>query len=71
MYKEDETKEKLYRGLVEHYPDVPRWILCRTVELARTPGTAFDAIYEFKISNMPVSWDFEAQRWKKEKVVLH
>lgn len=70
MYHKDEDKQKLYDGLLKHYPDVPRWLLQRTVELASTPGTAFDAIYDFKVSTMPVAWDFESERWKKQKVVL-
>jgi hypothetical protein len=64
IYCEDKNKKKLYEGLVKHYPHVPPFIVLRTVELASTPGIAFDAIYDFKLKMMPVTWDFEKEKWK-------
>jgi hypothetical protein len=66
----DEAKKVLFDGLVKHYPQVPKWIIYRTVELASTPGKAFDAIYDFNLIYLPVVWDFSAEKWIKERVVI-
>ncbi len=70
MLQADEDKKKLYEGLRKHFEQIPRWIVCRTVELSNNPTNAFDALYEYKNSNLPVSWCFESQRWVKEKIRL-
>lgn len=68
IYCEDGKKRKLYEGLVKYYPDVPPWIILRTVELASTPGIAFDALYDFKLKMLPVVWDFDRERWKSHNL---
>jgi hypothetical protein len=70
MFKVDAKKEKLYHGLLKHYPDIPKWIVYRTVDLASTPGKAFDALYDFKEFILPVVWDFSKEKWVKEKVTI-
>ena len=70
IYVEDEKKRKLYDGLINYYPSVPPWIVLRTVELASTPGKAFDALYVFKIKMLPVEWDFDHEKWKKTNIEI-
>ena len=71
MYKKDFGKEKLFYGLMNHFPMIPKWIIYRTVELASSPGKAFDALYDYKEKDLPVSWDFSEQKWKKNRVVMN
>jgi hypothetical protein len=68
--KRDDKRFKLYDGLRKHFPDIPREIVLRTVELASTPVVAFDALYEFKLKLLPTTWDFEKQRWVKHKLMV-
>jgi hypothetical protein len=70
MYATDESKKNLFEGLAKHFPDVPRWIVYRTVELASTPGKAFDAIYDLKLEILPIVWNFNKEKWVKERLVL-
>ncbi len=70
MYSQDTEKKKLYDGLCEHFPQISPWIVLRTVELASTPGKAFDALYDFKGSLLPTVWDFKEERWKKFKIEI-
>ena len=70
MYAVDENKKNLFEGLLKHYPSVPKWVVYRTVELASSPGKAFDAIYDFNIKCLPISWDFSKEKWVEERLVL-
>jgi hypothetical protein len=70
MYTVDQDKQKLFHGLVQHYPAVPKWIIYRTVELASSPGIAFDAVYDFNVDNLPVIWDFIKEKWVRERLVV-
>lgn len=63
----DHKKKNLYDGFVKNYPDIPKWIIYRTLELASTPGKAFDALCDFDLSILPASWDFQTECWKPEK----
>lgn len=62
----DNKKIELYHGFVKNYPEIPRWIVFRTLELASTPGKAFDALCDLKMTDLPVSWDFQTETWQKE-----
>lgn len=66
-FRRDEMKQRLYEGFIKNYPTIPKWIIFRTVELASTPGKAFDALYDFKITNLPICWDFHKETWVREK----
>jgi hypothetical protein len=66
----DEKKKSLYEGLSKHYPKVPPWIVYRTVEMANNATSAFDALYDFKESAMPVVWSFDDQKWVSERIIL-
>lgn len=70
MYTVDETKKSLFDGLTKHFPNVPKWIVYRTVELASSPGKAFDAIYDYNNEFLPVAWDFGTEKWVEERLVL-
>lgn len=70
MLLSDKNKEKLFYGLCEHFKNAPKWIVYRTVELAKTPGHAFDAMYDYNEKDLPVAWDFLNQKWKKQKIVI-
>lgn len=70
MYK-DEEKTKLYLGLCKHFSSIPKFIVLRTVELASTSGKAFDALYDFKMKNLPVCWSFEKEKWVTKKIEIH
>ena len=68
--KRDYKKMSMYDGLKKHFPDIPKEIVFRTIELASTSVVAFDALYDFKSKNLPVVWDFEKQRWVKHKLMV-
>jgi hypothetical protein len=70
MFQADESKNKLYEGLRKHFGLIPKWIVCRTVELSTNSTNAFDALYDYEKTRLPVSWCFEDQRWVKEKIRL-
>jgi hypothetical protein len=70
IYVEDVKKKKLYDGLIDHFQTIPPWIVLRTVELASTPGKAFDALYDFKLKMLPIEWDFEFEKWKKTNIEI-
>jgi hypothetical protein len=67
---EDTAKKNLYEGLLKHFPEIPSCIVLRTVELASTPGVAFDALYDFKLKLLPVRWNFNEERWHKTKLEI-
>jgi len=71
MLEVDEEKKKLYEGLSKHYENVPKWIVYRTVEMALSASAAFDALYDLKNTQLPVTWDLDEQKWVKQKVVFH
>lgn len=70
MLKQDVEKRKLFEGLCKYFSKIPIFVVFRTVELASTPGVAFDALYDFREKIMPVMWDFKTERWKKETIEI-
>jgi len=70
MFKQDVEKKRLFDGLCKHFPYIPIFLILRTVELASSPGVAFDALYDYKDKILPAIWDFKLERWKKEIIEI-
>jgi len=58
----DEELKNLYEGFTKKYGNIPKQIIFCTLQFAKSPGSAFDALEDFS-HEYPCTWDHEQQKW--------
>ncbi len=65
MKDKNEYKYQLYSNFCNKYKNINRQIIFKTVDMASSPGKAFDILEEF-ISEFPISFNLEKNVWEPE-----
>jgi hypothetical protein len=65
MKDKNEYKYQLYNKFCSKYKHINKQIIFRTVDMASSPGKAFDILEEFK-SEYPMSFNLEKNLWESD-----